>query len=447
MPRCQPKTRPRRRSEALFALLVATGAAALAQPAPLAAQDLGLRGEVTDAGVTPDQDGIVTGAVAGTQDTVSVPTSAPAYLPISPGAVQDQPDAAPGSGDPGAAQGASPDTQADGFADIAPAGTRAAAPSAQPPDNAATAAAGRKPATATAVSEDDGDAPSAGDANPRARTVDYEDRQPLDPRAARGVDRRLRHHRDIASRHRVARDPLPAAVTAAVPPAERGRGRQAAREPRVAQHPDPPRHRLRPGAMRQLVDETFGEETGIAVRAAAQMPAGQPDLRRMMFDEASAGAVRRHRPRDRIAVHGFASNGRHEVNYERVKDFDEPFEGPQQERLTSLTSRLSTRMGAALRHATAALVNEHADHKVILVLTDGEPSDIDVMEEDYLVEDAREAVASAAANKVRTFCLTLDKRADRYVRRIFGIRNYLITERAATFTNKTSNTLMRLLAP
>jgi Mg-chelatase subunit ChlD len=151
--------------------------------------------------------------------------------------------------------------------------------------------------------------------------------------------------------------------------------------------------------------------------------------------------------RDRIAVHGFVSNGRQEVVYERIKDFDEPFDAPQQARLAALTSRLSTRMGAALRHATSTLAKETADHKVILLLTDGEPSDIDVVEENYLIEDARDAVTSAAGQHVRTFCLTLDRRADPYVRRIFGARNYLITERASAFTNNTSKTLIRLLAP
>jgi len=151
--------------------------------------------------------------------------------------------------------------------------------------------------------------------------------------------------------------------------------------------------------------------------------------------------------RDRIAVHGFCSNGRHEVLYHRVKDFDEPFGSTQRERLAALSSTLSTRMGAALRHATTALAAEEADHKVILVLTDGEPSDIDVVEENYLVEDAREAVVSAARNKVRIFCLTLDRRADHYVRRIFGERNFMIVERASAFTSTANNTLMRLLAP
>lgn len=149
---------------------------------------------------------------------------------------------------------------------------------------------------------------------------------------------------------------------------------------------------------------------------------------------------------DRIAVHGFTSNGRHEVEYQRIKDFDEPFGLQQRARLAGLESRHSTRMGAALRHATALLSAEAVDHKVVLVLTDGEPSDIDVVEDDYLVEDAREAVASALSQRVRTFCVTLDRRADHYARRIFGERNYLITERASTFANNTNRTLTRLLA-
>ena len=150
--------------------------------------------------------------------------------------------------------------------------------------------------------------------------------------------------------------------------------------------------------------------------------------------------------RDRVAVHGFASNGRHEVHYHRIKDFDEPFGAEQRSRLAHLQGGLSTRMGAALRHASAALQREVADNRVILMLTDGEPSDVDVFEDDHLVEDARHAVASAAARGVRTFCLTLDRQADDYVRRIFGARNYLIADRAAAFAGYTGQALVRLVA-
>ena len=149
---------------------------------------------------------------------------------------------------------------------------------------------------------------------------------------------------------------------------------------------------------------------------------------------------------DRVAVHGFSSNGRHEVHYQRIKDFDEPFDSGAESRLKQLQSGLSTRMGAALRHASAALAQQTAGHRVLVMLTDGEPSDVDVVEDDYLVEDARHAVVSAAASGIRSFCLTLDRHADPYVRRIFGSRNYLIADHADTFAAYTGQALVKLIA-
>jgi len=150
--------------------------------------------------------------------------------------------------------------------------------------------------------------------------------------------------------------------------------------------------------------------------------------------------------RDRIAVHGFSSNGRHEVNYISIKGFDDAFGAEEEALLRRQQGQLSTRMGAALRHATSALAREAADSKLILMLTDGEPSDIDVYEDEYLVEDARHAVAQAAGQGVKTFCLTLDRQADAYVRRIFGARNYLIAERAASFAGRAGQALVKLIA-
>ncbi|MHB0991829.1 MAG: VWA domain-containing protein [Burkholderiales bacterium] len=150
--------------------------------------------------------------------------------------------------------------------------------------------------------------------------------------------------------------------------------------------------------------------------------------------------------RDRVAVHGFSSNGRHEVHYVRIKDFDDPFGPEQKARLKDEKGRLSTRMGAALRHASETLVPETSERKLILLLTDGEPSDVDVFEDDYLVEDARHAVTSATARGIDIFCLTLDRQADGYVQRIFGARNYLIADQAATFANSTGQALVKLIA-
>ncbi|MBK4738618.1 nitric oxide reductase activation protein NorD [Noviherbaspirillum pedocola] len=150
--------------------------------------------------------------------------------------------------------------------------------------------------------------------------------------------------------------------------------------------------------------------------------------------------------RDRIAVHGFASNGRNEVRYTRIKDFAEPFAESARHRLMGQQGALSTRMGAALRHAGACLASEQAGKKVLLLVTDGEPSDIDVYDSRYLIEDARYAVATLERQGIKPFCLTLDQRADAYVRTIFGAWNYLIVSDPVTLPAQVAQALVRAAA-
>ncbi|PLZ03085.1 hypothetical protein CY652_07185 [Burkholderia sp. WAC0059] len=129
----------------------------------------------------------------------------------------------------------------------------------------------------------------------------------------------------------------------------------------------------------------------------------------------------------RVALHGFASNGRHDVRYLRIKDFDEPFGDVQRTRLHGQQSAFSTRMGAALRHAAAQFDPARRDAKLLLLVTDGQPSDIDVHgPSTHLVEDARHAVQTLAAQGILPFCIAFDRDADPYLRPIFGSRRYAI---------------------
>jgi nitric oxide reductase activation protein len=126
------------------------------------------------------------------------------------------------------------------------------------------------------------------------------------------------------------------------------------------------------------------------------------------------------------AVAGFASNGRHAVRLRVVKRFDDAADGAMRAGLARLRPGGSTRLGAALRHAAGALARRGTAHGWVLLLSDGEPHDIDVHDPRYLVEDARHAVREALRRGVRTACLVLgdcgdtDSRGD--VRRIFGSR-------------------------
>ncbi len=135
-----------------------------------------------------------------------------------------------------------------------------------------------------------------------------------------------------------------------------------------------------------------------------------------------------HKVGDAFAVHGFYSDGRHNVFYQRYKDFEQPWNDIPKARLAGMEGRFSTRMGAAMRHAGHHLAQVRAAKKLLIVVTDGEPADIDVRDPQYLRFDAKKAVEDVGRLGVTPFCLTLDPRADQYVARIFGQKNYLILD-------------------
>jgi hypothetical protein len=132
---------------------------------------------------------------------------------------------------------------------------------------------------------------------------------------------------------------------------------------------------------------------------------------------------------DPFAVHGFASDGRHDVQYFCFKDFKQPYEDLAKSRMAGMKGGLSTRMGAALRHAGEHLLQQSSQRKLVLLITDGEPADIDERDPQYLRHDARKAVEELARIGVYTYCLTLDPQADHYVSRIFGENHYSIVDR------------------
>jgi len=123
---------------------------------------------------------------------------------------------------------------------------------------------------------------------------------------------------------------------------------------------------------------------------------------------------------DELAIAGFSSNTRHEVRYQHIKGYSEPWDDEVKGRLGAVEAGYSTRMGAALRHAANALAARKSDKKLLLVLTDGEPSDIDVDDDRHLIEDARKAVQELDQQGIYTYCINLDKKADEYIGDIFG---------------------------
>ena len=123
---------------------------------------------------------------------------------------------------------------------------------------------------------------------------------------------------------------------------------------------------------------------------------------------------------DPFAIAGFHSNTRHDVRYLHIKGFGEHWQDEVKGRLAAMEAGYSTRMGAAVRHAGHYLAAQKADKKLMLILTDGQPSDIDAHDEHLLIEDARQSVKELDQQGIFAYCINLDPKADAYVSNIFG---------------------------
>ena len=139
---------------------------------------------------------------------------------------------------------------------------------------------------------------------------------------------------------------------------------------------------------------------------------------------------------DAFAIHGFASDSRHDVQYYRFKDFNERFDDDAKARLAGMQGGLSTRMGAAMRHAARHLLSRPERHKLLLLVTDGEPADIDERDPQHLRHDTKKAVEELYTKGILSYCLTLDAGADDYVQRIFGVNNYTIIDHVERLPEK-----------
>jgi len=130
---------------------------------------------------------------------------------------------------------------------------------------------------------------------------------------------------------------------------------------------------------------------------------------------------------DKFSIAGFHSDTRHNVRYFHIKGYNEPWNDEVKSRLAAMEAGFSTRMGGAMRHAAHYLKAQQADKKLMLILTDGEPADIDVDDEQLLIQDAKQAVKEVGQDGIYSYCINLDPKADEYVADIFG-KQYTIID-------------------
>lgn len=122
---------------------------------------------------------------------------------------------------------------------------------------------------------------------------------------------------------------------------------------------------------------------------------------------------------DVFAIAGFSGTGRLGVDYFRVKDFGEKMGDTIKQRINALSPRRSTRMGAAIRHATRQLEALSSKIRLLIVLSDGFPNDIDY-KQNYAVEDTRKAISEARSKNIYTHAITINIAGDPRLDDLYG---------------------------
>ena len=131
---------------------------------------------------------------------------------------------------------------------------------------------------------------------------------------------------------------------------------------------------------------------------------------------------------DAYSINGFTSEGRRNVKFYVLKDFNEQYSDEVMRRIGGITYQNNTRLGAAIRHATSKLEQQDARTRLLIVLSDGRPYDHDYGDARYAREDTREALLQAKTRGITPFCITIDRESESELRDLYGEIGYTIID-------------------
>lgn len=129
---------------------------------------------------------------------------------------------------------------------------------------------------------------------------------------------------------------------------------------------------------------------------------------------------------DTFAMYGFSSLKRGNVRFHELKPFTASYDAICRGRIAALKPGFYTRMGAAIRRATTLLEAQAQSQRLLLILSDGKPTDIDAYEGRYAIEDTRMSLIEARRAGIQAFCLTIDREGADYLPHLFGTAGFSI---------------------
>lgn len=129
---------------------------------------------------------------------------------------------------------------------------------------------------------------------------------------------------------------------------------------------------------------------------------------------------------DQFAMYGFSSRKRDPIRYHQLKSFDEGYTSGIRGRINAIKPGYYTRLGAAIRHSSNLLAKQPAGRRLLLIITDGKPNDLDKYEGRFGIEDTRQAIHEARQQGLQPFCVTIDAKANDYLPHLFGTGSYVV---------------------
>ena len=147
---------------------------------------------------------------------------------------------------------------------------------------------------------------------------------------------------------------------------------------------------------------------------------------------------------DVYSINGFTSEGRRNVKFYVVKDFDEKYSEDTERRIGGITFQNNTRLGAAIRHASHKLLRQESRTKLLIILTDGRPYDHDYGDARYAREDVREALTETKMMGITPFCITIDRESEAELKDLYGDVGYTIIDDVLSLPERMPNIYRRL---
>lgn len=195
------------------------------------------------------------------------------------------------------------------------------------------------------------------------------------------------------------------------------------------------RRALREIAVLVLVDTSFSTDAWLEGRRVLDVAIQSL----LVLAEAFSGHLE-----EEVAVASFSSHTRHRVHFRVLKDFEDGW-NVLHHVAPALAPGGYTRIGAALRHATTVLEATRARQRILVLLSDGKPTDYDRYEGRYGLEDVSQAVREATQRQVQVFGLAIETEAKTHLARMLGPGGYRILPRTSRLPDAMADLLVGLL--